>query len=47
MGLAPDVFELDDDGFAVVKTDPIPAEQEQLADQAIVDCPRAALSRGD
>ncbi len=47
MGLAPDVFQLDDDDIAVVKADPIPAEEEQLAEQAIADCPRAALSRGE
>ncbi|AFS13889.1 Hypothetical protein MIP_02748 [Mycobacterium intracellulare subsp. intracellulare MTCC 9506] len=47
MNIAPDVFELDDDEYAVVKTDPIPAEQEALAEQAIAACPRAALSRED
>jgi ferredoxin len=47
MGIAPDIFELDDDDYAVVKTDPIPADREQLAEQAIVECPRAALSRSD
>jgi ferredoxin len=30
-----------------VKTDPIPSDQEQLAEQAIAECPRAALSRSD
>ena len=29
----------------VVKTDPIPSDQEQLAEQAIAECPRAALLR--
>jgi ferredoxin len=47
MGIAPDIFELDDDDYAVVKTDPIPADGEQLAEQAIAECPRAALSRSD
>jgi ferredoxin len=31
----------------VVKFDPIPADQEQLAEQASAECPRAALQRGD
>ncbi len=47
VGIAPDIFELDDDDYAVVKKDPIPSEQEQLAEQAIAECPRAALRRED
>ena len=47
MGIAPDIFELDDEDYAVVKTDPIPADREQLAEQAIAECPRAALKRED
>jgi ferredoxin len=45
--IAPEVFQLDDDEYAVVIADPVPAEQEKLAVQAIADCPRAALSRCD
>jgi ferredoxin len=45
--IAPEVFQLDDDEYAVVIADPVPAEQEKLAEQAIADCPRAALSRCD
>ena len=29
------------------KTDPIPPDQEELAEQAIAECPRAALLRGE
>ena len=47
MGIAPDIFELDDEDYAVVKLDPIPPEREQLAEQAIAECPRAALLRED
>ncbi len=47
LSVAPDIFDLDDEDYAVVKTDPIPADQEQLAEQAIVECPRAALVRED
>ena len=28
VGIAPDVFDLDDDDYAVVKADPVPADQE-------------------
>lgn len=47
MNIAPQVFELDDDEYAVVIADPVPAEQEALAEQAIAECPRAALTRED
>lgn len=47
LGIAPDIFDLDDDDYAVLKADPIPADQEQLAEQAIAECPRAALARED
>lgn len=47
VNIAPDVFELDDDEYAVVLTDPVPPEQEALAEQAVAACPRAALSRED
>jgi ferredoxin len=47
LGLAPDIFDLDDEDYAVVKIDPIPADQEELAEQAIAECPRAALLRRD
>ncbi|OBH33586.1 ferredoxin [Mycobacterium sp. E342] len=45
--IAPEVFQLDDDEYAVVVTDPVPVEQETLVEQAIEACPRAALSRKD
>ncbi len=47
LGIAPDIFVLDDEDYAVVKTDPIPADREVLAEQAIAECPRAALLRED
>ena len=40
-------FDLDDDDYAVVKADPVPAGQEDLAEQSIAECPRAALIRKD
>ena len=47
LGIAPDMFDLDDEDYAVVKLDPIPPDQQDLAEQAIAECPRAALLRQD
>lgn len=47
VGIAPDLFQLDEEEYAIVTVDPIPADQEALAEQAIAECPRAALSRKD
>jgi ferredoxin len=47
VGIAPDLFDLDDEDYAVVKADPVQADQEDLAEQAIAECPRAALIRRD
>lgn len=47
VGIAPDLFVLDDDDYVMVTKDPIPADEEALAEQAIAECPRAALSRKD
>jgi len=45
--IAPEVFQLDDDEYAMVTADPVPVEQETRVRQAIAECPRAALSRKD
>lgn len=47
VGIAPHLFELDEDDYVVVTENPIPAGSEALAEQAIAECPRAALSRRD
>ena len=47
VGIAPDLFKLDDEDYVMVTRDPIPADQQALAEQAIAECPRAALSRRD
>jgi ferredoxin len=47
VGIAPELFDLDDEDYAVVKVDEVPAEQEDLAEQSIAECPRAALLRKD
>lgn len=47
LGIAPDLFDLDDDDYAVVKLDPVPVDMEDVAEQSIAECPRAALNRRD
>jgi ferredoxin len=47
VGIAPDLFDLDDEDYAVVKADPVPDDQEDVAEQSIAECPRAALIRRD
>lgn len=47
VGIAPDLFDLDDDDYAVVKADPIPDDQQDVAEQSVNECPRAALIRRD
>lgn len=47
VGIAPDLFDLDRDDYAVVKADPVPPDSTGHADQAIQECPRAALYRTD
>jgi ferredoxin len=43
-GLAPDVFELDDDDFLVLLTDDVTSDNEGRIEQAVASCPKAALS---
>lgn len=47
LGIAPELFELDDEDYVMVTADPIPPDSEERADQAVSECPRAALSRAD
>jgi ferredoxin len=47
VGIAPDLFDLDDEDYAVIKADPVPEGQEDLAEQSVAECPRAALIRKD
>jgi ferredoxin len=42
-GLAPDVFELDDDEQLVIKVDEVPAERVERVQLAIARCPKNAL----
>ena len=43
-GLAPDVFELDDDELLVIKTPQPPAERWERVRLAVSRCPKNALS---
>lgn len=43
----PEVFELNDDGLAVVKTTPVPAELEGPCRDAADSCPVDAISIAD
>lgn len=47
VGIAPDLFELNDDEYCVVKVAVVPADREAAATRAIDECPRAALNRKD
>lgn len=47
LGIAPEVFDVDDDDYVVILQEEVPADQEDLVEQAIAECPRAALIRKD
>lgn len=44
VGLAPDVFALDDEDLAVVRTGEVPAERTDDVRTAVQLCPKIALS---
>lgn len=44
LGLSPEVFELHDDGYAVVLVGEVPAEFEDAVRKAVVQCPSTAIS---
>jgi ferredoxin len=43
-GLAPDVFELDDDDYLQILDDEVTDENEQRVQRAVDSCPKFALS---
>ena len=47
LGLCPDVFELHDDGYAIVLVDEVPREHEDAVREAVNHCPARAISLGD
>jgi ferredoxin len=44
VGICPEVFELHDDGYAVVVVDEVPLEHEDAVRQAVNQCPARAIS---
>jgi ferredoxin len=47
MGLCPEVFELHDDGYAIVLVSDVPSELEDSVRQAVSQCPARAISLSD
>ena len=45
-GLAPNVFELDDDEMLIIKVDEVPADEVERVEKAISRCPKNALQAG-
>ncbi|GAA1479565.1 ferredoxin [Gordonia sinesedis] len=44
VGMAPDVFDLDDDDNLVILADEVPADREDEMRQVVASCPKSALS---
>ena len=47
LGIAPEVFELHDDGYAIVLVSEVPPEFEDAVRQAVNQCPASAISLSD
>ena len=47
LGLCPEVFELHDDGYAIVVVSEVPQELEDAVREAVNQCPARAISLGD
>jgi ferredoxin len=47
LGICPEVFELHDDGYAVVLVSDVPPELEDAVRQAFNQCPARAISLSD
>ncbi|WP_292991862.1 ferredoxin [Mycobacterium sp.] len=44
VGIAPDVFELDDEDLVVAMIDGVPADREDAVREAVQLCPKVALT---
>jgi ferredoxin len=44
VGICPEVFELHEDGYALVRVDEVPTELEDLVGRAVSQCPTQAIS---
>lgn len=47
LGLCPEVFELHDDGYAVVRVGEVPPEFEDAVREAVSHCPSGAIFVSD
>ena len=47
LGLCPEVFELHDDGYAIVLVSEVPPELEDAVRKAVSQCPSNAISLSD
>ncbi|MBX7453899.1 ferredoxin [Mycolicibacterium sp. 3033] len=47
VGIAPDIFDLDDADQVIILSEDVPPERQSDVEQAITQCPRAALLRLD
>ena len=47
LGLCPEVFELHDDGYAVVRVSEVPPELEDAVRTAVNQCPSNAITLSD
>ena len=47
VALSPDLFELHDDGYAVVLIAEVPPDLEDIARQAAIQCPSNAITVSD
>ncbi|HMN45877.1 MAG TPA: ferredoxin [Povalibacter sp.] len=46
LGLSPEVFELHEDGYAIVRVSEVPKELEDAVRTAVRQCPSGAISLG-
>ncbi|PXW35449.1 UNVERIFIED_CONTAM: ferredoxin [Williamsia faeni] len=44
VGMAPDVFDLDDDDYLVILKEDVPEERREEMRQVVSSCPKSALS---
>ncbi len=44
LGICPELFELHDDGYAIVLVSEVPPEHEDAVRQAVSQCPAKAIS---
>lgn len=43
VGMAPDVFDLDDNDYLVILQEDVPADREEEMRQIVASCPKSAL----